>query len=143
MAGAAGLCHEMGPEQLTALIHSGRKGAAAAYVARHFAHFDFTGITVMGPTRTLHGREDVKVGTVLMQLIDLGAGHSPGNVAVHVPDEDVVFAGDALFSGVHMVVVRVVERLHPGVPDAVGHGRGRVRAGPRAAVGPQRRCRDP
>lgn len=104
VAGAAGLCHEMGPEQLTALIHSGRPGAAATYVARHFAHFDFTGITVMGPTRTFQGREDVKVGTVLVELIDLGAGHSAGDVAVHVPDEGVVFAGDALFSGAHMVV---------------------------------------
>lgn len=103
-SGAAGLCHEMGPEQLTALARSGGPGAAAAYVARHFAHFDFTGITVTAPTRTFQGREAVKVGTVLVELIDLGAGHSAGDVAVHVPDEGVVFAGDALFARAHMVV---------------------------------------
>ncbi|WP_369387122.1 MBL fold metallo-hydrolase [Streptomyces sp. CG1] len=104
VSGAAGLCHEMGPEQLTMLARSGGPDAAGAYVARHFAHFDFTGITVTAPTRTFQSRETVKVGTVLVELIDLGAGHSAGDVAVHVSDEAVVFAGDALFSGAHMVV---------------------------------------
>lgn len=73
-------------------------------MAEHFAHFDFTDITVMAPTRTFGGREEIKVGGTLVELIDLGAGHSAGDVAVHVPDEGVVFAGDALFSGAHMVV---------------------------------------
>ncbi|WP_267906177.1 MBL fold metallo-hydrolase [Streptomyces broussonetiae] len=103
-SGAAGLCHETRPEQLTMLARSGGPDAAGAYVARHFAHFDFAGVTVTAPTRTIQGREEVKVGTVLVELIDLEAGHSAGDVAVHLPEEGVVFAGDALFSGAHMVV---------------------------------------
>ncbi|MEU5435402.1 MBL fold metallo-hydrolase [Streptomyces sp. NPDC020719] len=101
---SGGLCHEMGPEQLTALAGSPPKNAATSYISRHFGCFDFTGVSVEPPTRTFSGREEIKVGQVLVELLDLGAGHSVGDVAVHVPSDAVVFAGDALFSGSHMVV---------------------------------------
>ncbi|MCX4666569.1 MBL fold metallo-hydrolase [Streptomyces sp. NBC_01381] len=104
IASTVGLCHEMGPEQLTALAQSHSADPATRYISRNFGHFDFAGITVVRPTRTFSGREEVKVGSVLVELLDLGAGHSAGDVAVHVPDEGVVFAGDALFADSHMVV---------------------------------------
>lgn len=103
-AGADSLCHELRPEQMSALIHSASANATADYVAAHFGHFDFSGIRVAEPTRTFTGREEIKVGTALVELLDLGAGHSAGDVAVHVPEERVVFAGDALFAQAHMVV---------------------------------------
>lgn len=104
LASAEGLCHEMGPEQLAALSRSRVADPVTGYIARHFGHFDFAGISVVEPTRTFSGREEIKVGSVLVELVDLGAGHSVGDVAVHVPDEGVVFAGDALFADSHMVV---------------------------------------
>ncbi|MGD3111464.1 MBL fold metallo-hydrolase [Streptomyces sp. YGL11-2] len=104
VASAASSCHEMGPEQLTLLAQSAAADNASAYVAEHFGHFDFTDVVVVPPTRTFEGREERQVGDAVVELIDLGAGHSAGDVAVHVPDERVVFAGDALFSGAHMVV---------------------------------------
>ncbi|MFI1202434.1 MBL fold metallo-hydrolase [Streptomyces sp. NPDC020883] len=103
-AGAAGGCHEMGPDQLTQLCRSPAEGKALAYVVEHFGHFDFSGVTVIPPTRTFEGHEEIKIGGVVVELIDLGAGHSAGDVAVHVPDHRVVFAGDALFSGGHTIV---------------------------------------
>ncbi|MEV4741646.1 MBL fold metallo-hydrolase [Streptomyces sp. NPDC049555] len=103
-ASAEHLCLEMGPEQLSVLSRSGEKSSVPAYVSKHFGCFDFAGIEVAGPSRTFSGREEVKVGSVAVELIDLGPGHSAGDVAVHVLEEGVVFAGDALFAGMHMVV---------------------------------------
>ncbi|MEK2474131.1 MBL fold metallo-hydrolase [Streptomyces noursei] len=104
VASATGSCHEMGPDQLTQLCRSTAEGKAVAYVVEHFGRFDFSGVTVVPPTRTFEGREEIRVGEVLVELIDLGAGHSAGDIAVHVPDAGVVYAGDALFSGGHMMV---------------------------------------
>ncbi|WP_157855847.1 MBL fold metallo-hydrolase [Streptomyces aureocirculatus] len=97
-------CQEMGPEQLTMLCSGSVQGKAAAYAARHFGGFSFSGVTVTGPTQTFAGRLEVKVGQSLVELLDLGQGHSAGDVAVHIPEDGIVFAGDALFSGAHMVV---------------------------------------
>ncbi|MEU8888715.1 MBL fold metallo-hydrolase [Streptomyces sp. NPDC048442] len=77
VSSGANLCHEMSPVQLTALSQSPPTTPVAAYAAEHFGMVGFAG---------------------------LGLGHSHGDVAVHVPDDGVVFAGDALFNGAHMVV---------------------------------------
>ncbi|WP_433547202.1 MBL fold metallo-hydrolase [Streptomyces sp. CA-294286] len=103
-ASGVNLCQEMTPGQLTALSRSALSTPVAAYAAEHFGSFDFSGITVQGPTRTFSGRLELKVGQMVVELIDLGPGHSHGDVAVHVPEDGVVFAGDALFNGAHMVV---------------------------------------
>ncbi|MGW1867934.1 MBL fold metallo-hydrolase [Streptomyces mauvecolor] len=103
-ASAAHLCHEMNPTQLTELCRADPSTPVVAYAAEHFGAFDFSGIQVRAADRTFIGREEVKVGTTLVELIDLGAGHSEGDVAVHVPEEGVLFAGDAVFSGMHTVV---------------------------------------
>ncbi|MFJ4010368.1 MBL fold metallo-hydrolase [Streptomyces sp. NPDC090026] len=100
---AAHLCHEMGPEELARLCAQGDTSPVAAYAAQHFGAFDFSGVEVTGPTRTFDGRLEIKVGTTLVELIDLGPGHSAGDVAVHVPEDGIVFTGDALFNGAHMV----------------------------------------
>ncbi|MCX5205095.1 MBL fold metallo-hydrolase [Streptomyces sp. NBC_00237] len=103
-ASAENLCQEMNPAQLTALSRSPATTPVAAYAAEHFGMFDFSGITVQPPTRTFTGHTTVQVGGVQVELLDLGAGHSHGDVAVHVPDDGVVFTGDAVFNGAHMVV---------------------------------------
>jgi glyoxylase-like metal-dependent hydrolase (beta-lactamase superfamily II) len=103
-ASGANLCQEMTPAQLTALSRSAPTTPVAAYAAEHFGRFDFSGITVQAPTHTFTGRLELQVGQVPVELIDLGPGHSHGDVAVHVPEDGVVFAGDALFNGAHMVV---------------------------------------
>ncbi|OKI00902.1 hypothetical protein A6A06_18550 [Streptomyces sp. CB02923] len=103
-ASAAHLCQEMTPDMLTALSRSEPTTAVAAYAVEHFGGFDFGGITVTGPTRTFTGSLEVAVGRTAVRLLDLGAGHSAGDVALHVPEDGVVFTGDALFRGGHMIV---------------------------------------
>ncbi|MEV0374565.1 MBL fold metallo-hydrolase [Streptomyces sp. NPDC050636] len=103
-ASAEHLCHEMGPEQLAALCKDEPSTPVTAYAARHFGVFSFDGVIVVPPTSTFTGRKEVNVGRETVELIDLGPGHSAGDVAVHVPDDGVVFTGDAVFNGAHMVV---------------------------------------
>ncbi|MGD3111670.1 MBL fold metallo-hydrolase [Streptomyces sp. YGL11-2] len=103
-ASAEHLCHELSPEQLTHLSRSKSTDSISRYAAEHFGGFDFSGITVTAPTRTFTGRQEMNVGGVTVELIDLGPGHSAGDVALWVPDDGIVFAGDVLFEGGHMIV---------------------------------------
>ncbi|MFG2146840.1 MBL fold metallo-hydrolase [Streptomyces sp. NPDC048696] len=136
---AAHLCQEMGPGQLAALSRAEPTTAAHAYIAEHFGAFDFTGVQVMGPTRTFSGSESMDVGGVHVELMDLGPGHSAGDVAVHVPADGVVFTGDAVFNGSHMIVwsqhlspcIRACDQLLATGADTFvpGHGPVTGRAG--------------
>ncbi|MFH9419805.1 MBL fold metallo-hydrolase [Streptomyces sp. NPDC017529] len=103
-ASAAHLCHEMTPETLSALSRTEPTSAVTAYAVEHFGGFDFGGITVTGPTRTFTGTTEITVGRRTVELLDLGAAHSAGDVAAHVPEDGVVFTGDVLFTGGHMIV---------------------------------------
>ncbi|MCK7624307.1 MBL fold metallo-hydrolase [Streptomyces sp. RS10V-4] len=103
-ASAEHLCHEISPEQLTQLSHSHGTDSISRYAAEHFGRFDFSGITVTQPTRTFAGRLKLTVGGVSAEAIDLGPGHSAGDVALWIPDDGIVFSGDVLFDGGHMIV---------------------------------------
>ena len=99
------LAHEIQPAQLAAL--SGRSSPDTPlgdYMRRHFGHFDFSGISVVPPTRTFSGQMDVHVGDRRVELIEVGPAHTDGDVIVHVPDAGVVFAGDILFVGGHPIM---------------------------------------
>ncbi|MFI9228700.1 MBL fold metallo-hydrolase [Streptomyces rimosus] len=103
-ASAEHLCEEISPEQMMLLSRSAPTSAVTAYAVEHIGAFDFSGITVTGATRTFTGTLELEVGRTAVELIDLGPGHSAGDVAVHVPHDQVVFAGDTLFIGAHMIV---------------------------------------
>jgi cyclase len=64
-----------------------------------FGPFDFTGITLKGPTRTFDGRLDLDVGGRPVELIEVGPAHTRGDVLVHSPSDRTVFTGDILFIG--------------------------------------------
>ncbi|WP_150249854.1 MBL fold metallo-hydrolase [Streptomyces albofaciens] len=103
-ASAEHVCKEISPEQMMLLGRAAPTSAVTAYAAEHIGGFDFSGITVTGATRTFTGTLDLEVGGVAVELIDLGPAHSEGDVAVHVPGDQVVFTGDTLFIGAHMIV---------------------------------------
>ncbi len=103
-ASAEHVCKEISPEQMTLLGRSAPTSAVTAYAAEHIGVFDFSGNTVTGATRTFTSTLELNVGGAAVELIDLGPAHSEGDVAVHVPGDHVVFAGDVLFIGAHIIV---------------------------------------
>ena len=62
--------------------------------------FEFAGIELRPPDATFSGSVQIDVGGRAVELIEVGPAHTLGDVIVHVPDAQVVFAGDILFIGV-------------------------------------------
>ncbi|HEV7898753.1 MAG TPA: MBL fold metallo-hydrolase [Planosporangium sp.] len=56
-------------------------------------------VTVRPPDHTVHLEAAVEVGGRSVALRHLGRGHSVGDLVVHVPDADVVIAGDLVEEG--------------------------------------------
>jgi cyclase len=59
--------------------------------------FDYRDWRPVYPTETFVGRRRITVGSVEVELIEVGPAHTAGDVVVHVPEAGVVFAGDILF----------------------------------------------
>jgi len=57
--------------------------------------FDFSGVTIVPPTRTFERELTLRVGDKEVRLVDLGPAHTRSDTIVHVPS---VFTGDLLFS---------------------------------------------
>jgi glyoxylase-like metal-dependent hydrolase (beta-lactamase superfamily II) len=108
-------------------------GELGEFLVRIFGGYSFEGVEVAPPTRTFDGELDLRVGEILVRLIEVGPAHTPGDVIVHVPDRGVVFTGDVVFNGGHPVVwsgpvanwiaacdrLLALEEVHTVVP---GHG---------------------
>ncbi|MER6380786.1 MBL fold metallo-hydrolase [Streptomyces sp. NPDC001127] len=102
-ASVAHQCREITPQQMTAMQMAEPTSELIRYVQRHFP-FDFTEVEVRQPTRTFSGSAELAVGSVPVELIEVGPAHTQGDAVVHVPQEGIVFAGDVLFIGAHTVV---------------------------------------
>jgi cyclase len=93
------------PEALAGLVAAAPElGPAGEYVQRWFSRFDFSGITLVPPTRTFDRELELSVGDMPVRLIEVGPAHTRGDVLVHLPRERVLFAGDVLFIGGHPVI---------------------------------------
>ena len=60
--------------------------------------FDFSGVTIVAPTRTFEGELTLRVGDKEVRLVDLGPAHTRSDTIVHVPADRTVFTGDILFN---------------------------------------------
>jgi glyoxylase-like metal-dependent hydrolase (beta-lactamase superfamily II) len=60
--------------------------------------FDFSGVTIVSPTRTFEREMTLLVGDKEVRLVDLGPAHTRSDTIVHVPSDRTVFTGDILFS---------------------------------------------
>jgi len=60
--------------------------------------FDFSGVTVVAPTRTFEHEMTLTLGDKEIRLVDLGPAHTRSDTIVHVPADRTVFTGDILFS---------------------------------------------
>ncbi len=56
------------------------------------------------PTRRFDGELELTVGERQVRLVDVGSAHSPGDTYVHLPADQLIFAGDLLFIGVAPVM---------------------------------------
>lgn len=119
-------------------------GRLGAYVEAIFGSFSFDGIELVPPTTTFDGELELRVGDRLVRLLELGPAHTAGDVAVHVPDADLVFTGDLVFHGGHPIVwagpvrrwVEACDRLLALQPTTVVPGHGPI--GDRACIEAQR-----
>jgi glyoxylase-like metal-dependent hydrolase (beta-lactamase superfamily II) len=87
------------PEAVGAMFHAHDRGPEFADFCRtRFGGFRFDGITLRPATHTFDGQAGLQVGGRDVVLHELGPGHAAGDTIVHVPDADVVFAGDLVFA---------------------------------------------
>lgn len=89
--------HETEPATLVGLLASDLGPEMNAYAQHCFGAFDYSGITLREPDREVLVDTDLDVGGRRVRVLPLGPAHTAGDVAVHVPDAGVLFAGDLLF----------------------------------------------
>jgi glyoxylase-like metal-dependent hydrolase (beta-lactamase superfamily II) len=72
--------------------------------ARMLAAYDFSDIKLTPPTLTFEREVELDIGGRRVELIEVGPAHTPGDLIVHVPDENLVFAADLMFVEVTPIV---------------------------------------
>lgn len=71
----------------------------AETIAERVAHFGLRyEETIPALGRILNDGDEVKFGNQTIKVISV-PGHSPGSLVYHIPDQKVLFSGDALFCG--------------------------------------------
>jgi glyoxylase-like metal-dependent hydrolase (beta-lactamase superfamily II) len=120
------------PALLAGLREAADATGGVGYVSRAFAPFDFSGIDVVPPTVTFDDKLTLHDDGIEVLLLYFGPCHTLGDVAVWVPDDRVLFAGDLAFIGSTPLVwegslvnwIATVERLLELEPEVIvpGHG---------------------
>ena len=59
--------------------------------------YDFTGVELVKPTRLVDDRLTLELDGLALELTHVGPAHQEGDLLVHLPAEDVLFAGDVVF----------------------------------------------
>ncbi len=55
------------------------------------------GTFIQGPTETFDEKHDISMGNFKIEVLHLGAAHSPGDIQVWLPEQSLVIAGDMAF----------------------------------------------
>jgi glyoxylase-like metal-dependent hydrolase (beta-lactamase superfamily II) len=94
------------PAVLAGLMRQARSGfdPVSRYLVHCFGAFDFEGVPPSVPDRSFTGRLSINVGARQLELIELGAAHTGGDIVIYSPADRVVYAGDLLFVGGHPVM---------------------------------------
>ena len=94
---AAATLEAESPHELAALLRQDLGPVLTPYLQRCFGDFEFDDIEVV-PADVLVGQDTtLPVGGRPVRLLSFPPAHTGGDLAVHVPDAGVVFAGDLLF----------------------------------------------
>lgn len=83
------------------LMHKNAENTLTNAVLFGLSREDMAGTTIVYPDITFQQRLDIDLGDLKVELIHLHPSHSPGSLLVHIPAENIVFAGDVLFSDFH------------------------------------------
>jgi cyclase len=87
------------PDAVAGMIAARDRGEEWSWFARtRFAGFEMRGIAQRKADRTFSGEQVLDVGGREVRLLELGPAHTEGDAIAYVPDADVVFAGDLVFS---------------------------------------------
>ena len=121
------------PETMAAFMEvAGEMGVTGEFFLHCFSAFAFEGIDRPTPTLTFDGRLERTVGDTLVELVEVGPGHTEGDVLVHVPERSTVYTGDVLFVEGHPIlwagtipdVLRAFDVIEAWRPETIvpGHG---------------------
>ncbi|MEN8162221.1 MAG: MBL fold metallo-hydrolase [Myxococcota bacterium] len=95
---AEAMAKDMRPEMISALLEAKDASPGLAWFADDLrGHFDFSDIEVTLPNHLIEGDVDLDLGPTRARLLCVGPAHTAGDVIVHLPADDVVFAGDVIF----------------------------------------------
>ncbi len=70
---------------------------ALASVDQLGGDYDFTGVELVTPSRLVDDRLTLDLDGLALELVHVGPAHQEGDLLVHLPAEDVLFAGDIVF----------------------------------------------
>jgi glyoxylase-like metal-dependent hydrolase (beta-lactamase superfamily II) len=94
------MAKDLRPELLAALVAAREASPGLAWFAGDLrGHFDFSEVEVTLPNRLIDADLALDVGGTPVHLLAVGPAHTAGDVLVHLPEDDVVFAGDVVFRG--------------------------------------------
>ncbi len=99
--------------------------------------FDFRPVRVRGADTVFHGEKSLRVGTLDVELYELGPAHTVGDAIAYIPAEKVLFAGDLLTRDIVKIVwsgsvanwIAALERIRSFDADVVVAGHGPVLRG--------------
>jgi cyclase len=121
------------PETLLELMGQTKEtGVLGEFLEYCFSAFDFNGIELTPPTTVFEDHLAVKVGDKAVDLYNVGPAHTRGDLLVHIPEDNLLYAGDILFVGGHPVIwdgpvdnwKKACDKILELNPDVVvpGHG---------------------
>jgi glyoxylase-like metal-dependent hydrolase (beta-lactamase superfamily II) len=94
------MAKDLRPELVAALVAAKDASPGLAWFAGDLrGHFDFSEIEVTLPNRLIDADLALEVGDTPVRLLSVGPAHTAGDVLVHLPEDDVLFAGDVIFRG--------------------------------------------
>ena len=98
---AAGSLEEWRSRQVTAddILGLREKAEWVDYYEAIVSSMD--GISIEAPSLTFEGALQIHGALRTVEIRDLGAGHTPHDAIVWLPEDSVLFAGDLLFQGTH------------------------------------------
>ena len=127
------MAKDLRPEQLAALVEAESTSPGLAWFAGDLrGHFDFSEVEPTLPNHLIDGDVELDVGDTRVRLLAVGPAHTAGDVIVHLPEDDVVFAGDVIFrdctplgwEGTFAGWIAALERILALAPALIvpGHG---------------------